>query len=85
MRAPRMEGRGPCSQGERTGAQDLAELLYDCNSPERELAEAPSKDQVPGLSQRLQDSHPEPRAGGTRKSGQRTAKLAGADKVLLES
>lgn len=45
MRAPRMEGRGPCSQGERTGAQELAELLYDCISPERELAEAPSKDQ----------------------------------------
>lgn len=33
---------GSCSQEERTGAQDLTELLW-CISPERELAEAPSR------------------------------------------
>lgn len=66
MRAPGWKQNR--AAGERTGAQDLTELLYDCISPERACGGS-DKDQVPFVTETPRQS---PRAQGRRDQEVRT-------------
>ena len=72
-----MEGRGPCLQGESTEAQELTELLYDCISPERELEEAPSKDQGGRLVAETPRQSPRAQGRWGQTHGRRAVSLTG--------